>query len=112
MSDSHLRLSARGAALVAVIAMGVVLGTIAWAVVRELGAVFFAFVFVFLFAFSAWFVLTRRRIGPVLGLLGVLFSIMGLVGFAGEHGLLLLILFAAIGSLCLACRYSGAADVA
>lgn len=112
MSDSHLRLSARGAALVAVIAMGVVLGTIAWAVVRELGAVFFAFVFVFLLAFSAWFVLTRRHIGRVLGLLGVIFSIMGLVGFAGEHGLLLLILFAAIVSFGFAARYAVRHEVA
>ena len=67
-----------------------------WALVREPGAVFFAFVFVFLLAFSAWFVLTRRRIGRVLGIIGVFVTLLGLIGFAGKHGLLLAILFGSI----------------
>ena len=107
MSHSwHKRMTARGAALLAVLGMGSVLGLVLWALVRETGGVFFAFVFVFLLAFSGWFVLTRRRIGRVLGAIGVALSIWPLVGFAGTHGLLLALLFGAILLFGLTARYA------
>jgi diacylglycerol kinase family enzyme len=100
------RMSTRGAALIAVFGMGSVLGLVLWALVRETGAVFFAFVFVFLFAFSGWFVLTRRRIGRVLGVIGLVASTLPLVGFADTHGLLLALLFASIVVFGLTARYA------
>ena len=95
-SPWHRSMSARGAAILAVLAMGAVLGLVIWAVAREFGAVLFAFVFVFILAFSGWFVLTRRRVGRVLGVLGVLLGISGLVGFAETHWLLMLMLVGSI----------------
>ena len=100
------RMSARAAALIAVFGMGSVLGLVLWALVRETGAVFFAFVFVFLLAFSGWFVLTRRRIGRVLGIIGVFLSTLPLIGFAETHGLLLAMLFGSIVLFGLTARYA------
>lgn len=105
-SSWHKHVSARGAALVAVLAMGSILGLVVWAVAREFGAVFFLFVFVFILAFSGWFVLTRRRMGRVLGVLGVLFGISGLIGFFETHYVLLLLLIGAILLFGLTARYA------
>src|SRR5215210_8288050 len=79
----------RSAALLAVLAMAGVFAVTATLLARDLGAVFFAFVFVFVLAFSGWFVLTRRRLGRLLGSLGVLLGIAGLVGFVEEQSLFL-----------------------
>jgi diacylglycerol kinase family enzyme len=100
------QVTARGAALVAVLAMGSILGLILWAVAREFGAVLFLFVFVFLFAFSGWYVLTHRRFGRILGVLGVFLGISGLIGFFETHYTLLLMLIGAILLFGITARYA------
>ena len=73
---------------------------------RDLGAVFFAFLFVFLLAFSAWFVLTRRRLKRWLGVAGMLVALSGLSGFAQHHYLQLALLFACVAVFGLTARYA------
>ena len=100
------RLTARGAALLAVLTMGTILGLVLWQLAREFGAVLFGFVFVFILAFSGWFVLTRRRTGRALGVVGVLLGISGLVGFFETHFTWLAMLIGAIILFGLTARYA------
>ena len=103
---SHSRTTARGAALVAISAMGTVLGIVIWAASRETGAFLGAFTFVFIFAFSGWFVLTHRRLGRALGVLGMAVGISGLTGFVQHQGDLLVLLIASIALFGLFARYA------
>jgi diacylglycerol kinase family enzyme len=103
---SHSRTTARAAALVAISAMGAVLGIVLWAAARETGAFMGAFIFVFIFAFSGWFVLTRRRLWRVLGALGMFVGLSGLAGFVQHQFLLLGMLIASIGLFGLFARYA------
>jgi diacylglycerol kinase family enzyme len=102
----HSQVTARGAALVAVLAMGTILGLVLWQVAREFGGVLFGFVFVFILAFSGWFVLTRRRIGRGLGVLGVLLGISGVIGFFETHYVWLAMLIGAILLFGITARYA------
>jgi diacylglycerol kinase family enzyme len=112
MSSSwHSRLTARAAALLAVSAMGFILGLVLWQMAREFGAVLFGFIFLFILAFSAWFVLTRRRLGRVLGVLGVLLGISGVLGFFETHYVWLAMLIGAIALFGLTARYAARHDL-
>jgi diacylglycerol kinase family enzyme len=102
----HSRLTARAAALLAVSAMGFILGLILWQIAREFGGVLFGFVFLFVLTFSGWFVVTRRRVGRVLGSLGVLLGISGLVGFFETHYVWLALLIGTIALFGLTARYA------
>jgi diacylglycerol kinase family enzyme len=97
---------ARPAAVVALLAMVSVFAIPVVLLMRDVGAVFFAFVFLFVLAFSGWFVLTRRRLGRVLGLLGVLLGISGLMGFVEHQWLFLALLVAAIAVFGASARYA------
>src|SRR5829696_8452555 len=79
----------------AVVALAAMVGLFVLAValiLRDAGAVFFAFVFVFLAGFSGWFVLTRRRLKRWLGfvgyqylLLALLFATLAVFGFSARY---------------------------
>jgi diacylglycerol kinase family enzyme len=97
---------ARPAAVLALVAMVGVFAIAVAGITREFGAVFFAFAFVFLLAFSGWFVLTRRRVGRVLGFIGVFVAISGLIGFVETHLLLLAMLISAIAIFGASARYA------
>ena len=88
------------AAMLSVFAITVLL------LLRDIGAVFFAFFFVFVLAFSGWFVLTRRRFGRLLGTLGVLVGIAGIAGFVEAQYTFLALLIAAIAIFGLSSRYA------
>ena len=90
-------------ALLAMVALFVLLFV---GVTKEIGAVFFAFVFVFLAGFSAWFVLTRRRLLRWLGVVGLIVAFAGVAGFVQHHYLLLALLFGAIALFGVCARYA------
>lgn len=108
----HERVTVRGAALLAVLVMGSILGLILWQLAHEFGGLLFGFVFVFILAFSGWFVVTRRRLGRVLGSFGVLLGIAGVLGFFETHYVWLAMVIGAIALFGLTARYAVRHDLA
>ena len=100
------QVTGRGAALVAMLAMGSILGLVLSAIARDVTSVFSVFIFVFILAFSAWFVLTRGWVGRVLGSLGVLLGISGVIGFLEMHWMWLTLLTGSILVFGITARYA------
>lgn len=93
----------------AVVALAAMVGLFVLAValiLRDAGAVFFAFVFVFVAGFSGWFVLTRRRLKRWLGVVGLVVAFLGLLGFVQHQYLPLALLFATLAVFGFSARYA------
>lgn len=75
-------------------------------ILRDVGAVFFAFVFVFVAGFSGWFVLTRRRLKRWLGVAGLVVAVLGLAGFVQHQYLFLALLFGTFAVFGFSARYA------